>query len=82
MDGTCAYGTRHTQNDMILTDSLLVVNQIYGNWKMNDLAVRCGELCARARELIEQKQLTLAWITRDQNLAGRKIEKNRKNKIT
>ena len=58
--------------DEICTDSLLVVNQVSGRFKIKALHLR--ELCEQARELIGRKQAKLTWISRDDNKAGKHFE--------
>jgi len=58
--------------DEICTDSLLVVNQVSGRFKIKALHLR--ELCEQVRELIGRKQAKLTWISRDDNKAGKHFE--------
>lgn len=55
-------------NDVIISDSQLVVKTIGENWKtdINPLAILC-ELC---KYFIKKKKLSLIWRSREENLAG------------
>lgn len=56
----------------ILTDSLLVVNQVNGSWKCKK-----GHLLPyreKVRRLLEETGYTLNWISREENLAGKVLE--------
>jgi len=58
----------------IFGDSQLVVCQFNGQWAVNDSSLRA--LLNRAREIIQKRRLTitLGWVPRNQNLAGKLIE--------
>ena len=55
----------------VLTDSLLVVSQIRGEYRILD--PKLAKLAAEVKTLAEQKRLTLklTWIRRAENLAGK-----------
>lgn len=55
--------------DEILTDSLLVVNQISGKYKITKPHLK--KLCDEARQLLSDKNVKLLWVEREQNLAGK-----------
>jgi ribonuclease HI len=57
----------------ILSDSELVCCQFNGKWKVSDPAL--FELLSKLRDLIKRKRLriTLTWIPRRNNLAGKMI---------
>ena len=59
-------------NDTICTDSQLVVNQLTKGWKVKarNLFVRYNH----AKELYENKNISLLWIPREENLAGKIFE--------
>jgi ribonuclease HI len=58
----------------IFSDSALVVNQFNGNWAVND--PKLATLLKQAREIIQKNDLsvTLRWLRRDQNLAGKLLD--------
>ena len=58
--------------DTILTDSQLVVNQLTKGWKVKarNLMVKYNH----AKDLYENKNISLLWIPRDENLAGKIFE--------
>jgi len=58
--------------DEICSDSMLVVNQVKGNWKTNKPHLK--SLCAEAKELLAEKKANLAWVPREENLAGKHFE--------
>lgn len=49
----------------VLTDSLLVVNQVNGSWQCN--AEHLKPLCAKIQLLKEDKRFYLRWIPREEN---------------
>lgn len=55
----------------ILTDSLLVVSQMRGEWRILDSAL--AKLAGEVKTIAERKRLnlTLTWIPRNQNRAGK-----------
>lgn len=66
-----------TDYDTILTDSMLVVNQVKGIWSCNFEHLIL--LRDKAKELVKQKHIKLEWIPRHKNLAGIMLEKIVKN---
>lgn len=58
--------------DIVHTDSLLVVNQIYGKYKVK--VDRLKSLCKLAQELVKEKGASVIWIEREKNLAGKVFE--------
>lgn len=56
------------RGDTIVTDSLLVVNQVNGKWKVKK--EHLVEYCLKAKYYLLNKKLRLVWIRRDKNLAG------------
>jgi ribonuclease HI len=58
--------------DIVYTDSLLVVNQIYGKYKVKVPHLR--PLCKKAQELVKEKGASVIWIEREKNLAGKRFE--------
>ena len=57
---------------LILTDSQLVVNQVNGMWECRQPHLL--PLMDKARELLKGSNITLAWLPREENLAGRVLE--------
>jgi len=55
--------------DEILTDSLLVVNQVNGKWRVKESHLK--PLCAAAQHHLKDKSATLKWIPREENKAGK-----------
>ena len=55
--------------DIIYSDSKLVVCQLNGWWKINHDHLR--ELCQKCRDVLEYKNVTVRWIPRKHNRAGR-----------
>jgi ribonuclease HI len=64
---------RCSRQDEIISDSQLCVNQIKGEWKVKQPHLL--PLCNEAQLLLKEKQCTLKWIRREQNLAGHLLEK-------
>ena len=62
-----------TNYDTILTDSMLVVNQVKGIWSCNFEHLIL--LRDRVKELAKQKHIKLKWIPRHKNLAGIMLER-------
>lgn len=60
-------------HDIILTDSLLVTNQVTGLWQIKTDRLRA--LCRLAKDLKTIKHLSIAWIPRNLNFAGKALEK-------
>ena len=72
------YALEHTkrleyQGVEILTDSLLVVNQVKaekdGGWKCHSLHLL--PFIEKVRDLIWETGATVAWVSREENLAGK-----------
>lgn len=62
--------------DIIISDSLLAVNQIKGLWITRNTKLR--ELMQQCAFIMKEKKLYLSWIERGCNLAGIKIDKQYK----
>lgn len=58
--------------DIVFTDSLLVVNQVSGKYKVKKEHLK--PLCQRAKYLRDEKCAFLNWIEREKNLAGKLFE--------
>ena len=59
--------------DEVYTDSLLVVNQIKGMYAVKKPHLKA--LCDEAKRLQREKQVPVTWISREENLAGKKFKK-------
>lgn len=59
--------------DEIFTDSQLVVNQINGLYRVKKPHLL--GLCNEAKTLSDKKHVSINWIGRDNNLAGKILEK-------
>ena len=59
--------------DIILTDSQLVVNQVAGKWRCKE--PRLKGYCDTVWEKVQDKVVELVWIPREENLAGKVLEK-------
>ena len=57
----------------VLTDSLLVVNQINGLWQCKKPHLL--PFLRRARELVEKLNAKVVWTPREENLAGKILER-------
>jgi ribonuclease HI len=68
----------HGSNLLIRTDSQLVCEQFNGRWAVRD--PKLCELLKEASDLIAEKELDVEvkWIPRDQNLAGKLLERSRR----
>jgi len=60
------------EGDEICSDSMLVVNQVAGNWKVNKPHLK--GLCEQAKKLLKEKKAKLIWVGRNDNLAGKIFE--------
>ena len=60
---------KHVKSIEILTDSLLVVNQVNGLWKCRKPHLL--PFLHETKALIKELQATLSWITREENPAGK-----------
>ena len=59
--------------DIVYTDSLLVVNQIYGKYKVKTEHLK--PMCQVAQDLVKETGATVVWIERENNLAGKIFER-------
>lgn len=57
-----------SDGDTILADSQLVVNILNGKWKVKKEHLK--PLYNEAKELLNKKNITIEWTSRDFNLAG------------
>lgn len=60
------------EGDEVLTDSLLVVNQINGTYKVKQTHLL--PLRDEAKKLADEKQVLIRWTPREKNLAGKHFE--------
>lgn len=60
------------EGDEIFTDSLLVVNQVRGAYKVKQLHLK--PLCEEVKKLLSEKKSNLNWISREENPAGKHFE--------
>lgn len=60
--------------DIIYSDSELAVNQLAGEWNVKAQNLR--PLWLKARALINKKRITIKWISRKYNEAGKLLEQN------
>jgi ribonuclease HI len=62
---------RRASNTELKTDSLLVVSQLRGEYRIRDS--KLAKLADEVKTITEQKRLTLklTWVPREENLAGR-----------
>lgn len=63
------------RNDLIFSDSQLIVNQI--NEKFNCNEEHLKRLQVRCREIMLKKDITIKWISRKKNLAGIFLDKSK-----
>ena len=62
-----------TSEGLIRSDSQLIVNQVNGQWRVED--ERLMELSGQAREMIEKLgRVRLEWVPREKNYAGLWLE--------
>lgn len=59
--------------DVIYSDSQLVVNQVSGKWRVKE--PRLFSLCQSAKMHMDRIGCTLVWIPREQNKAGHMLER-------
>jgi ribonuclease HI len=59
----------------IYTDSQLLVGQLTKGWKVR--AANLAPLNERARALLLQRKATLVWVPREENRAGKVLEKDK-----
>lgn len=64
-------GTSIMEGDEIFSDSQLVVNQVNGKWRVKEPKLK--PLCKEAKELMIIRGVTLSWIPREENKAGKLI---------
>ena len=67
----------------VLTDSLLVFNQVNGNWKIRDVKIKqYNKTIKRHLKIINKHYecLHIVWIPRNKNLAGKELEKIQKQR--
>jgi ribonuclease HI len=70
-----ALGDDRAQGATIFTDSQLLVGQLTRGWKVN--AENLKPLHAEAKELLGRRKATLVWIPREENRAGKVLEKDK-----
>ncbi len=64
---------KHAESgDELFTDSQLLVGQVLGGWKVN--AAHLKPLVEKAKAMVAAKRVTLVWVPREQNLAGKIFE--------
>ena len=61
------------EKDTIYSDSQMMVNHLNGQYRVR--AQHLKPLFLRAKELIREKKVTLLWLRREENLAGKHLEK-------
>ena len=61
------------RNDLIFSDSQLIVNQINEKFKCNEEHLKRLQVCCR--EIMLNKDIIIKWIRRNNNLAGIFLEK-------
>jgi len=59
--------------DTIYTDSSVVYNQLFNGWKINYEHLR--QLNREILELLKTKKVNIIWIRREENKAGKILEK-------
>lgn len=64
-----------SKGDIIRTDSQLIANQIKGSYVCN--VAKLKDYLVVARKLFFYKRLTIEWIPRDKNLAGKELERTK-----
>lgn len=62
-----------SKNDVIYTDSKLVVGQLSWGWKCNYQHLKV--LIDKCKNMMSNKPVKIRWINRERNLAGKIIEK-------
>jgi len=67
------------EEELFLTDSKLVVNQINNNWKCNFKHLE--RLRDIAKILLEKKKGVIMWCPREENLAGIKLDQLKKVRV-
>lgn len=65
-----------TEGDTIYSDSQLVVNQLHGKWRVKE--PRLKPFAQEGKKLLKEKKgVSVKWVPREENDAGRYIEDNR-----
>jgi ribonuclease HI len=59
--------------DLILTDSQLVVGQLTKGWDVNAESIK--PMFEKCRELLDLKRIKVEWVSRNDSVAGRLLEK-------
>jgi ribonuclease HI len=62
-----------TYQDVIFTDSQLLVGQMTMGWKIK--AENLIEIALKCKDLLQKKKCELKWIRREHNLAGKLFER-------
>jgi ribonuclease HI len=57
--------------DEILSDSQLIINQVLLKWAVRQESLR--PYWKKALDLLHDKQITLSWVSREKNKAGKLI---------
>lgn len=68
-----ALANRKSKDAEIRTDSRLVVEQVNGGWKVKE--PRLKPLCQQVRDLLDVRGAVLVWIPREENRAGKELER-------
>jgi ribonuclease HI len=68
-----ALSDSRSQGATIYSDSGLVVGQVVQGWKVK--ADNLRPLVGQARALLAERQARLEWVSREQNLAGKVLER-------
>jgi ribonuclease HI len=71
--GVIAALRRCSEGDEVYTDSLLVVNQVHGLYKVKKPELK--PYCETVKQLLADKKAELMYIPREENLAGKVFEK-------
>ncbi len=61
------------EEDEIFTDSKLVVEQVMERWKIKK--EHLFPFVMKARKLLKEKNCSLTWVSREENVAGHLLEK-------
>jgi len=62
-----------SENSIIYTDSQLLVGQVCNGWKIK--AENLKPFVEKSKELLKQRNAILKWIPREENKAGKLLEK-------
>ncbi|HZD13145.1 MAG TPA: RNase H family protein [Candidatus Binatus sp.] len=68
-----ALNDQRSKDASILTDSQLLVGQLQNGWKVK--AENLKEIHEECRNLLRARNATLSWIPREENLAGKVLER-------